>query len=85
MGCCRVNVPDIWLSEPLLATWHLDEARLLNVVWLLVIARLFDVVWCGCRVNWLLHIVRLWCIHWLTIVCLMWSDILVWHVDVAVL
>lgn len=80
MRCCRlVNVPHIWLSEPVLASWHLDEARLLNVV------RLFVILWCGCRVNWLLDIVRLWRIHgWLTIVCLMWSDILVWHVDVAV-
>ena len=75
-----LQVPtDLRLCIPVLASWHLDEARLLNVVRLLVI------LWCGCRVNWLLDIVRLWRIHgWLTIVCLMWSDILVWHVDVAV-
>ena len=84
------NVADLWLSVAVFG--HLDEAGSgLNVVGLLDEARLLDesrlldVARSGSKEWLLLDIVGLRCVHRLTVVCLVRCNVLVWHVDVAVL
>ena len=86
----NLDVADLWLSVAVFG--HLDEAGPgLNVVRLLDEARLLDESWLldvarSSSKEWLLlDIVRLRSVHRLTVVCLVRSNVLVWHVDVAVL
>ena len=74
----HLNVP--WL-------WGSDVMGLLDVLGLLrhVVRSLLDVslAWC-LRVIWLLDILWFSSVHGLTVIGLVWRNILVWHVDVAV-
>ena len=86
----HLNVADLWLAVAVLG--YLDEAGSgLNVVGLLDEARLLDESWLldvarsGSKEWLLLDIVGLRCVHRLTVVCLVRCNVLVWHVDVAVL
>lgn len=93
--CRHLNVADLGL--PVVVFGHLDvawsglnvvgsldESWLLDVVRLLDISRLLDVA--RTSIEWLLlDIARLRSVHRLTVVCLVRCNVLVWHVDVAVL
>ena len=86
----HLNVADLWLSVAVFG--HFDEAgsglnvvRLLDEARLLDESRLLDVARSGSKEWLLLDIVGLRCVHRLTVVCLVRCNVLVWHVDVAVL
>ena len=87
-GCRHLYVPDLGLLVPVLVVLlrHFDVSWPgLDVMWALDVARLLNEAR-SCSINcWLMEILWLRSVHWLAIVCLVWCNILVWHVDVAVL
>ena len=83
----HLNVSNLRLRRHLNISWLwcCDVVGLLDVLRLRrIIGCRSSIVW-SLRVIWLLDILRFSSVHGLTVIGLVWRDILVWHVDVAVL